>query len=426
MRWILGALGALTIAAGQAQALTWKLDAPPPVEVPPLPPGATPQTVTFSQAVIKIPVGTEWGAWGASMGCGLVVLGTFRWGPESFEIDNESFAQMFDEELARAGFHTVGDNLFEKKDVSSRFRVAFVVKDLEARICSKFNTPGGPRDPTLGYTTMAGEWQVFDTLTREVVARIDTRVAGSQPKAISGGAKLMMQSAYRQSVRALLADETFRRIVMAQDAPRTTAADASSPLKPIFLDTASAPAERPMSDAVGSVVAVFAGASLGSAFLVSADGYLITNHHVVGDAKQVKIRWSDGFETVGEVVRSHKARDVALVKTDPHGRQPLTLRRASLQPGEAVFAIGSPLSAELQSTVTKGVVSANRIQDGFSFIQSDVAVTHGNSGGPLLDEKGAVVGIAVSGLEPAGAPIGLNFFIPIGDALDFLALKPQS
>ncbi|MFB2351152.1 trypsin-like peptidase domain-containing protein, partial [Priestia megaterium] len=93
---------------------------------------------------------------------------------------------------------------------------------------------------------------------------------------------------------------------------------------------------------------------------------------------------------------------------------------ASLQPGEAVFAIGSPLSAELQSTVTKGVVSANRIQDGFSFIQSDVAVTHGNRGGPLLDETGAVGGVTVSGLAPAGAPIGLNFFIPIGDALDFL------
>ena len=67
-----------------------------------------------------------------------------------------------------------------------------------------------------------------------------------------------------------------------------------------------------------------------------------------------------------------------------------------------------------------------RIEDGFSFIQSDVAVDHGNSGGPLLDEKAAVVGLTVSGYTPDGVSHNLSFFIPIGDALDFLALKLAS
>jgi S1-C subfamily serine protease len=74
--------------------------------------------------------------------------------------------------------------------------------------------------------------------------------------------------------------------------------------------------------------------------------------------------------------------------------------------------------------MTKGIVSANRTLDGQPFIQSDTAITHGNSGGPLLDEKGQVVGIAVSVIEPNGSQIGLNFFIPIDDALRVLGVKP--
>jgi serine protease Do len=171
------------------------------------------------------------------------------------------------------------------------------------------------------------------------------------------------------------------------------------------------------------VVAVLAGGGHGSGFLVSADGYVITNEHVVGKETKVRIRWSDGFESDGEVIRSHKARDVALIRTNPHGRQPLYIQRGAAVPGATVYAVGAPLDLKFQSTVTKGIVSANRLYDGFSFIQSDVAVTHGNSGGPLLNEKGAVVGITDWGQTEDGAPVGLNFFIPIGDALDFLNLK---
>jgi len=147
----------------------------------------------------------------------------------------------------------------------------------------------------------------------------------------------------------------------------------------------------------------------------------------VGDAKLVKVRWSDGFETEGEVVRQHKRRDVALVKTSAHGRAPLFLRVSRLNPGDTVYAIGTPLDPGYHGTVSRGIVSAYRLGDGMSFLQSDVAVNHGNSGGPLLDERGAVVGITDWGRGPDSGedvPIGLNFFVPIGDALDFLAIRP--
>jgi S1-C subfamily serine protease len=157
--------------------------------------------------------------------------------------------------------------------------------------------------------------------------------------------------------------------------------------------------------------------------LISSDGYLLTNHHVVGEAKTVRVRWSDGFESTGEVIRSDRGRDVALIRTEPHGRTPLALNTATPEIGAPVFAIGTPLDPKLQNTVTRGIVSGSRIIEGFRFIQSDAPVTHGNSGGPLLDAHGEVIGLTDKGMSPE-AGSSLNFFIPIGDALDFLGLKP--
>ena len=175
---------------------------------------------------------------------------------------------------------------------------------------------------------------------------------------------------------------------------------------------------------VKSVAVIFAGDGSGSGFLISDEGYLLTNRHVVGGSKYVKVKWSDGDETLGEVVRSNARRDVALVKVEARGRSALVLRSGPVRQGEPVYAIGSPLGEALQNTMTRGIVSATRVIDGQPIIQSDVAVTHGNSGGPLLDEKGRVIGMTESGMAPAGSPIGLNFFIPIDDALRALALAP--
>ena len=182
------------------------------------------------------------------------------------------------------------------------------------------------------------------------------------------------------------------------------------------------PAAGPLdiADAVGAVVLVLAGDGHGSGFLVSGDGYVMTDQHVVGASKLVTIRWPDGIEKVGEVVRTDNLRDVALIKTDPRGRDPLPLRPQSLRPGETVFAIGAPLEQRFQSTVTRGVVSAYRTIEGLRYLQSDVAISPGNSGGPLLDEHGAVVGMTKSTYRIENAPTGINFFTPLRDALDFL------
>lgn len=426
MRIIGASIAAALLLAGStahAEERAWVFDVPPPATVEPLADGTPVKSVSLARVVIQLNPGQTYGRLRRGVFCEEAY--PMKWTARASDDPIEAYRPVFFEVMDAAGFKTDGDtnNLFSAMERSpSDLQVAVAFKEIRAAFCERIAFPSD-NVTVFGKVLIEAEWQVYSRVKGEVIARIKTRGGYElQPKGSSDGAAITLKAAFADNVRQLAASEAFRAAVL--DHEPTLPGLPGADMQPIRLSAVVGSAKRPISDAVGSVVAIFAGDALGSAFLVSDDGYLISNRHVVGDAKYVKVRWSDGFETVGEVVRSHKARDIALIKTSPHGRQPLALRRAILPAGEAVYAIGSPLDPKLQGTVTKGIVSANRIVDGFNFIQSDVSVNGGNSGGPLLDENGAVVGVTVSGYDINNAPVGLNFFIPIGDALDFLALQP--
>jgi len=126
-----------------------------------------------------------------------------------------------------------------------------------------------------------------------------------------------------------------------------------------------------------------------------------------------------------ECGRFHTHRDVALVKVDAGGLKPLPIRSSIVSHAEEVYAVGTPFDESLQSTITKGIVSGIRTEEksGLKLIQSDVDIHGGNSGGPLLDSQGNVVGISVSGIGLRKLSAGLNFFIPIIDGLEWLNVK---
>lgn len=181
------------------------------------------------------------------------------------------------------------------------------------------------------------------------------------------------------------------------------------------------PIEKNVSSILPSVVTIRAGQYHGSGFFVSEDGLIITNSHVVGEAKFVGIVLNNGLETRGEVLRRNDRRDVALVKVDLRVPEALAIRETDVKSLERVYAVGSPLIEDLKSTVTSGVVSAVRhdSKTGLLMIQADVPVTGGNSGGPLLDDQGNIVGLTVAGYT---AGEGLNLFIPIAEALEVLKI----
>ena len=154
---------------------------------------------------------------------------------------------------------------------------------------------------------------------------------------------------------------------------------------------------------------------LGSGFLVSEDGYLLTNAHVVGDATTVKVKLTDKREFKGKVIGRDRATDIALVKINASDLPHVTLGDAKdLRVGEWVVAIGSPYGFD--NSVTAGIVSAKRRSlpgDAYvPFIQTDVAVNPGNSGGPLFNLKGEVVGINSQIYSLSGGYQGLSFAIP--------------
>ncbi len=161
--------------------------------------------------------------------------------------------------------------------------------------------------------------------------------------------------------------------------------------------------------------------SLGSGFIISADGYILTNAHVVDSADKITVRLTDQREFKAKVIGADRRTDVALLKIEATGLPKVTQGDpAVLKVGEWVLAIGSPFGFD--SSVTAGIVSGkgrSLQQENFvPFIQTDVAINPGNSGGPLFNMKGEVVGINSQIYSRSGGYMGLSFAIPIDVAMD--------
>jgi serine protease Do len=162
--------------------------------------------------------------------------------------------------------------------------------------------------------------------------------------------------------------------------------------------------------------------SLGSGFIINKDGHILTNEHVVEGADEITVKLTDKREFKAKVIGTDKRTDIALIKIEPTGALPAVKfgDPNKLKVGEWVIAIGSPFGFE--NTVTAGIVSGKGriMQDAnlVPFIQTDVAINVGNSGGPLFNMRGEVVGINSRLFSPTGTYLGIAFAIPIDVALD--------
>ncbi|WP_145008015.1 DegQ family serine endoprotease [Pseudomonas oryzihabitans] len=161
--------------------------------------------------------------------------------------------------------------------------------------------------------------------------------------------------------------------------------------------------------------------SLGSGFIISPDGYILTNNHVVADADEILVRLSDRSDHTAKLIGADPRTDVALLKIDAKDLPTLKLGNSDqLKVGEWVLAIGSPFGFD--HSVTAGIVSAKGRslpnESYVPFIQTDVAINPGNSGGPLFNLKGEVVGINSQIFTRSGGFMGLSFAIPIDVAMN--------
>ncbi len=169
---------------------------------------------------------------------------------------------------------------------------------------------------------------------------------------------------------------------------------------------------------------------VGSGIVLTADGYILTNKHVVASSQSLTVELADGEQFPATIIKQSTDKDLALIKIDAHGLTPAVIGdSASLQVGQTVVAIGSPLGT-FTETVTKGILSATgrtiTVQDEITgqpvtltgLLQTDAAINPGNSGGPLLDASGHVIGINTAVSTNAE---GLGFAIPISDAASLIS-----
>ena len=423
MRLGFGVVWAALMLGGGMPASAQDVVIPPPVVVKPLAEGTKTRPVQLARLVVKIARNEPFGHFKVGLLC--IGGGTLHWRGGRVGLEDEEFDHAFKESLSDLGFDVVGQggDLFDNGgDRRAEYLVGGTIKSMRVDACLP-QSGFGDTSTARGSVWLQVEWQLYNRLDRKVVAAFTTRTGVRERKAQWGGIQAMILAAFDENVRALAASGMLQRYLVGEPADLTIARRPGTSLAPLAIALPAAGVGT-LGDAVGAAVLVQSGGGSGSGFLISSDGYFLTNHHVVGGATYVKLRWSDGLETLGEVVRSDKGRDIALIKGDSRRRVPIKLRSATVETGTTVFAIGAPFGKTFQNTLTRGVVSARRVIDGYSFVQSDASIAPGNSGGPLIDERGALVAITVSSLRTGDAPLGLNFFIPAAEAFEFLAIVP--
>ena len=225
-----------------------------------------------------------------------------------------------------------------------------------------------------------------------------------------------------------------------QNAPQVSASEAASPIATststvgeIYERSAAGVVEITVGSAgAGSLGGGGATQAQGSGFVYDDQGHIITNQHVVDGAESVSVRFSDGSTHDATVVGSDPSTDLAVLKVDAPASllKPLRLGKSSeLAVGDGVIAIGSPFG--LEQTVTTGIVSALNRQinspNGFAIddaIQTDAAINHGNSGGPLLDLEGRVIGVNSQIESESGGNDGIGFAVP-SDTVARIARGPD-
>jgi serine protease Do len=348
--------------------------------------------------------------------------GTFLMNQKFWPVLQRGAVRGFRDEMTKAGYPNPfkDQSAFDddkKPSDPGDFQVGLTVRKFEVNVCNRSGDQWGG-------AYVEAKWELYSKKARKVV--FDVVTEGSYQN--TGPEKMrfdeLLQRAFAVATRNMLAEKKFADILTGAVVLPVAEAPAGSDV--VLHRAAQAPQGGVASNVTllrVAVVTVDTGKGTGSGFFISPEGHLLTNHHVVGDTKFVKIKLATGRELIGEVLRTDPQRDVALVKTEPIGVQPLPIRNTEPNVGEDMYVIGSPLGDRLNGTLTKGVLSGHRTLNEQRFIQSDVAILPGNSGGPLLDSSGAVVGITALGL--ASGMANLNFFIPIGEALSKLSVKVE-
>jgi S1-C subfamily serine protease len=380
--------------------------------------GAGTQPLRLVDLTYDMPTGDrigelQFGSWLTSCGAGRTVPLTRK----TFEQPTMDGFQAVFGILAKSRGFSLGGRVETSELTAASYLVAARVTAMNWVSCMRENS----KPPQWsGSGTMTIAWQVLRAGDGQPVYSTTTQTSSSQPSAErrTDGLSYLFVTTFGDAVLQLISTPAFR------DAVRRPPGAAQRPHVDGTALIHSPPLFRSgitgnMKAILPAVVEIRSDIGTGSGFVIDASGLILTNAHVVRGDDTVTVAFADGGKVDGTVLKRDLGRDVALIRVVRAGLKALPIRRAEPVLTEKVYAIGSPLG--LSQTVTEGIVSSYRHQqNGLDLIQATPAISPGNSGGPLLDGSGNVIGISMLFSKDLQ---NLNFFIPIESALGFLDLR---
>lgn len=348
----------------------------------------------------KIPVSDSYGYWGYTTG---------------IDMGDTEFVGAITNVISDLGYITVGGNsdIFKEKQKTPGLVIAGEILHL-AKETKK--TPGY-------MISVAVNWSVYNVEKEKVVYELTT--GGYSDSQIAHKFKDELILGLKDAALGLLADDGFVKLANKEEivSDEENFSDEFLVLSKVPKSSLTDNAEI-IKNSINSVVTVKTEFGHGSGFLISENGYAITNSHVVADTDKIEVIFNNNITLPAEIITNDKIRDVTLLKIVGGGYSPLPVNTGgnTTNIGSEVIAIGTPKNVELGQSVSKGILSGYRNIENKSYIQTDVSINMGNSGGPLLNSAGEVIGIVVA--KMIGNDIeGLGFAIPIDEAVKGLKIK---
>jgi S1-C subfamily serine protease len=265
------------------------------------------------------------------------------------------------------------------------------------------------------------KWDVLDFYKKSILTdTIDSKsgeFVSYVKEANSDYSKDALKDAMQSSMYAFMNSEKFRSIMRL---PKTSITDTLQSMEIINPKVSVASIE----EAVKSCVTIKTKDGHGSGFFISENGYIVTNYHVITDTAKLEVIMNDGSKFPAKIVRFNKEADLALLKIEKNNIIPFKIPESEVSGiGKEIYVIGTPSAEDLSQTLTKGIISSVRKQsNGTKIIQTDASISRGNSGGPLIDKEGKLLGIVNAKLIGMGIE-GISFAIPAGEIVKSLAIK---
>lgn len=335
---------------------------------------------------------------------------------EDLELDNSIFTETLNNMLKENGFVDTTNTIFKGK--TNTLYVSATVNGLTLN--EIYTLSSYDHHPQFLTAEATIEWEILDFYEQSKYKSEITTMSGEfSPKYTEDNkdfVKLSIEDAIKTSFLQFIDKKEVQDLII-----KESFTDMISQEK-IVIPT---PGKKSydLSTAQSSTVTILNGKSHGSGCVVSEEGHIITNYHVIAGKEKLQVIFNDGEKADAEIVRINEFADLALLKVNKVTSNVFLLsNKSNYLAGDEVFAIGTPTSLELGQTLSKGIVSGIRDQKNLQWIQTDVSVNPGNSGGSLVNRSGELVGIVNSKLMGFGIE-GISFCIPAKDVFKLLSIS---